>query len=524
MTDTTEAQQTRWAAPKQDGDVLVWPEPQSLRRQASRTWHPLPVSGGEPAVWLGVPVAEVRQATRRFIGHADDSPLLVTGHQTELHHPGVWVKSVVIDALAGQVGGRAVHLAVDTDQPRHLAVAYPVRQGGSDGAVERRSVPLTDDPALSEARWSGRLSGPTPAHATWLERTVLSDHRPEVVGFEPVVDEFLRFLRLQSLEEGPLPPMLTSALHRLDWGLGLRYDALLASPLWRYEGFLLLVLRVLSDPPGLAQAYNRALARFRARHGITDPGRPMPDLSLDADGVELPFWLDHELDGRRRRPLARRRTGGWLLELWEGEPFVLDDGETDGWSAASRLATHLRQTGQRLAPRAIMLTVFARVLLADVFIHGIGGGHYDQVTDSLLADADGGFGLQPPPFAVATATLYHPWAAGRTRTCVACLRHRLHQRTHAALGAEKALYLRRLAELPRRSRERRAVFDEMRRATAAAAGSAAELRSLTAQLAAAEQAARVDELVFDRELFYGLQPRSRLLTLVQRVRELVGAS
>ena len=47
---------------------------------------------------------------------------------------------------------------------------------------------------------------------------------------------------------------------------------------------------------------------------------------------------------------------------------------------------------QSLRPRALTLTLFARVCLGDFFIHGIGGGKYDEVTDAIIRDY---FGIEP---------------------------------------------------------------------------------------------------------------------------------
>jgi len=52
---------------------------------------------------------------RQWLGHDDAQHLIATGHQTELHHPGVWAKNALIDAVAGKLGGRAFHFAVDTE-------------------------------------------------------------------------------------------------------------------------------------------------------------------------------------------------------------------------------------------------------------------------------------------------------------------------------------------------------------------------------------------------------------------------
>src|SRR5207253_3972930 len=58
-----------------------------------------------------------------------------------------------------------------------------------------------------------------------------------------------------------------------------------------------------------------------------------------------------------------------------------------------------------LRPRALTLTLFARVCLGDFFIHGIGGGKYDEVTDAIIRDY---FGIEPPAYQVLSATLHLP--------------------------------------------------------------------------------------------------------------------
>jgi hypothetical protein len=45
------------------------------------------------------------------------------------------------------------------------------------------------------------------------------------------------------------------------------------------------------------------------------------------------------------------------------------------------------------------------VWLADLFIHGIGGATYDQMTDRLIREF---YGIEPPPFLVLTGTLRLP--------------------------------------------------------------------------------------------------------------------
>lgn len=63
----------------------------------------------------------------------------------------------------------------------------------------------------------------------------------------------------------------------------------------------------------------------------------------------------------------------------------------------------------RLRPRAILTTLFARVLVADLFVHGIGGAAYDQITDDVVRRLTG---CDPPRHAVVSGTLRLPAARG----------------------------------------------------------------------------------------------------------------
>jgi hypothetical protein len=58
-----------------------------------------------------------------------------------------------------------------------------------------------------------------------------------------------------------------------------------------------------------------------------------------------------------------------------------------------------------LAPKALAMTLFVRAFVCDLFIHGVGGGNYDRVTDEVFARY---FGAQAPAFVVASATMHLP--------------------------------------------------------------------------------------------------------------------
>ena len=487
----------RWKAPAEDGKNLIWPAPGELLHQTLQNHRQL---AADSAHLQNVPLAEARRRLRKWIGHEDDRVLVATGHQTELCHPGVWAKNALIDSVAARLDGRAFHFAVDTDGPKHLQVRWP---GGS--------VALSDDPALGRAEWSGLVAAPTPGHLGEIEAalTAAASHW----DFRPVVPRFLQALRRTSSQSGDLPSVLTDSLHQLDWDLGLRYDAMLVAPICWSEPYLLFVHHVLSRAGEFAGDYNASLDEFRRRNRIRTPGRPMPNLKCSAESCEVPFWLDSLEDGTRQRAAVSHVYGQWILRHHNDE-FQFDP-KIEGWIGADALLRWLRERGLRLAPRALTLTAVLRLLVADQFVHGIGGGQYDQVLDALIARH---FHIEPPAFSVTTATLLFPQAVRRERVCLPCLVQQGHRMKHRVLGQEKMQLVRQIASLPRRSATRSALFSEMH-SKLSAAWSEPPIRQWEQDFRDAEERAQQEQALFDRELFYAIQPRERLTALIDQYRQ-----
>ena len=484
-----------WKAPAADGELLIWPEPRELLERTRENQARL--SSADHVRIQNTPLSHIRRAMRQFIGHDDAQPLLATGHQSELYHAGVWVKDVLIDQAASLLNGQAYHFAVDTDSPKHLQVRWP-----------GTSIPISDDPAIATAApWSALLDAPTPRHIQHIEQAAQRDF-PQF-GFHPMLFDFLQSLRRLAIEPSNLSATITNAQHQLDWSLGLRHHAMLVSPLLTSHAFLALAHHVMSRPEAFAASYNRALAEYRRETNTTSPMRPMPDLFVSDESIEVPFWLDNVNDGTRSRPSVFRTGDAWSLELLDGEAFAFR-ADLRAEEAAEALRKFLDRNAHRLAPRALTLTIFLRLLVVDQFVHGIGGGRYDQVADKLIADH---FGLQPPAF---SATMYFPTAVGRQRACLPCLRQEGHRLKHAALGPRKRELVAQIAELPRRSSQREEIFITMQRERRAAAAVSDQVRRWEQRLRESEAREQEEDVLFDRELFYAVQSRERLAMMIEK--------
>jgi hypothetical protein len=78
--------------------------------------------------------------------------------------------------------------------------------------------------------------------------------------------------------------------------------------------------------------------------------------------------------------------------------------EGDGRDAVEQLS-QWRERGVKIRSRALLTTLWARLALGDLFLHGIGGAKYDQVTDLLFERF---FGVAAPAIMVISATLHLP--------------------------------------------------------------------------------------------------------------------
>jgi hypothetical protein len=491
-----------WKAPSQDGQSLLWPAADQFIADCASNQKNFQ---SDNSVRIGgVRLSELRRRMRQWIGADDARPLIATGHQTELYHPGVWAKHALINAAAQKMGAAAYYFAVDADAPKHLFFKWP---GGG--------MPITDDPSLSTAEWSGLLEGPTPAHLQQMEASLTE--AASSWSFTPAIAPFFDAMRTQSLEQPLLSSALVGAMHAFDWSLGLRHHALLTSPLWMAPPYLALVHHLLANADGLAAHYNAALADYRTLHKIRTTMRPMPDLHIENEKCEVPFWMDDLAAEYRWRGQVLRNENAWSVLGPTGERFVFNP-NADAWEAADALQKFLRRSNMRLAPRALTLTLFLRLLVVDQFVHGIGGGRYDQVCDTLIESF---FGMEAPKFAVSTATLYFPEAAGTPRVCLPCMAHEGHQLKHRALP-EKMQLVAAISELPYRSPERQQAFNAMHTELNNAVRDSELMRTWTGRFDQARVAEQKQEAIFNRELFYPLQSRERLMGLIEHYRELFG--
>jgi len=356
---------------------------------------------------------EVLMVAAEYTGHYRDvnrpddmadwigRPLIVGGHQPELFHPGVWLKNSVLDAYARQVGGTAVNLIIDSDRSGRAELDVPV---GTPAAARLEPVPF--DAQAPEMAWEERPVLDQACLESFGERAsaLLVPLVPDAIlrRFWPLVIDRAR-------ESHRLGLAVAQARHIVEERFGLETLELPVAELVKLPTVMVFTGWLLAHSHAVHEAYNAALAAHRRARKVRGRGRPMPDLAVrhDATGewIEVPWWLWSKEDRRRRRVYASAAPGALALsdlETVRVELPIAPDTSPSKWiDALSRMEEH----GIRLRPRALVTTLTARLLFADVFVHGIGGAAYDTITDDIVRRL---VGSDPPRHAVVSGTLRLP--------------------------------------------------------------------------------------------------------------------
>lgn len=312
-------------------------------------------------------------------------PWVLCGHQPEVCHPGVWAKYFVTKGLADASEALALNLVADGDVCRQRGLPFPIL--GHDNRLARGILSVGQGPPGSS--WEGPVQARIfdNCHPIW-------EQLAHGFGGEPLGKKYSSHGRPSLGERNTLQRSLAQS------DLGLDLPDLLQSHLSQSEGFRGFFASILCDIQRFSQLHNRALSWFRSQKCIENPAWPVANLGHLGEWHETPFWLLDKAKGLRM-PLwvkvePREVSLGSEPEKVLARLDILNQKE---WLEA------LGKLGFEIRPKALANTLFLRWLVCDLFVHGLGGAVYDQVTDAL---GRLWFGCEPPSFALVSATLRLP--------------------------------------------------------------------------------------------------------------------
>ena len=290
----------------------------------------------------------------------------------------------------------AINLNVDNDEAHHRTIKAPVIRDGRVQVVEAAYLQPTGGLPYEELGEGLLTEG-------------VADELRQLGVAEPLCEAVEDYwYRLDGARgRGSYARVVTCARHQLERQAGLDNLEALVSDMAGLPQYRCFMLDLLLNLQRFHEAHNGGLRMFRQVHHERNPAQPVPDLVREGPRREMPFWVWPS--GQRRQRLWAERRGERFLLFIDGqdEPFVqLERGQlADDCRAAIDLLDEAEARGVKVRPRALTLTLFARVFLGDLFIHGLGGAIYDKVTEEIIRTY---YGVEPPQAVMATGTMLLP--------------------------------------------------------------------------------------------------------------------
>ncbi len=349
--------------------------------------------------------AGLHSLDRPFLtGDPATTPIMMTGHQPVIFHSGLTFKYQTTELFAMQHRMIAVAIVIDTDEGDAGAFQYP----SVDAPLRRpevsaipvvphlvyRSATLAREPGLFSA---SRLKSGESLSAEFqaIKNDLPDDGRDSTTtAFHKVAQQYAA---LEKSAPTDCSTMEANLIVRWNAGIGGQMLELPLSAICSFPEFIQFTVPIFERPFEFAQCYNQTLSSFRTEHRIHNDANPFPNLTIEDDWCELPFWMVDHSAGSRNVLRIRRESGGILLET--NHEHVLSFSKHN---AAEALAS-LLFAGRQLVPRGALITATLRLLFSDLFVHGTGGGKYDRCTDALIRNW---WCAEPSPFAVASASRF----------------------------------------------------------------------------------------------------------------------
>jgi hypothetical protein len=332
--------------------------------------------------FAGKTLAEWRAHSRRELGLDESRPIIATGHQTLLWHPGILAKYLVTEAMAKQHHLATANLVVDQHAEGFGDFEIPLKRGDDSQFVRRielyppgarprprprNDVPMAFHRAFTPPRPPENLDGALPSvrdgvrdifEAVYSHRNAANAAMQMAGALADLMNPWVR----------PMVDVTSTALIHTRLAQAIMDE-------------------MVRDPTACVESYNRAVRSF--------PEAGIQPLLIRDDYVELPLWRIRE-DGRR-------------MHAYDSDVEDRLEARHQGIEASRHQGDESsivnRQSSMTLMPRALFMTALVRLAMCDLFIHGTGGANYDRAMERWIKDW---LGIDVGSIAVATADVRLP--------------------------------------------------------------------------------------------------------------------
>lgn len=335
--------------------------------------------------------------------------IIQSGHQPVFFHPGMWIKNIFLNELLKSPlldKSLGLNIILDNDICKDLNLSLPVLSSNGDLKLEKVNFLFS---ALAPNLPFEECPFPSLKLITTFTQDIINILKSLESENKDVLNNFKNFTRClknssrlcsQNYKESNLGEFLGLARRLYEQEINSAYLEIPFSKICNSDEFLSFFLEIIKNIKSFSKIYNNKLDEYRKLFKIRNWVQPSPNLMIKESLIEAPFWIWREGDQRKKIFIIIEEEGNYLYNDSYGKIFLI---EKDSLKSLSSLKTFLKKKKLKIRPKALLLTLYNRLFISDLFIHGLGGAKYDLVTDEIIREF---FKAEPPHFLIASCTLH----------------------------------------------------------------------------------------------------------------------
>lgn len=312
-----------------------------------------------------------------------DHLFFFSGHQPDFCHPGIWFKYYLLHIIQQNPDPVSFNIGIDYETINSIELNIPC----FEKYIFKKNCAL--DLRSSENIVSFKAS--KPSSDEWKEFIKNIFSYAGSLKNKNISDNLNKFynVSLTALNNAEnLYDFLTLSRRLYD---GLQYNEFPGRLLCKLRSFLDFFMSISHNIKEYHKIYNSLLKKYRVDNKIRNKANPFPDLTEDKEIYELPFWYIDQY-GLRKRLFINNAND----LICEDHILIKNIKDVD------MLYSLMDKNNSFIVPKALTLTSFIRLKLADFFIHGKGGSKYEIVGNNIIKDF---FKIPPPDFATCSISL-----------------------------------------------------------------------------------------------------------------------
>ncbi len=315
---------------------------------------------------------EKREEFKKFFEFETEKNFVVaSGHQIIFYHPGIWAKNIFLN-LVSKTQLKTVFYEHDVDGIEGLYFYYPDKKL----KIKREYIFYNPDKIALEYIESKHI----------IENKKLIDKVIDRLPDFKIKKNALKFFEIfkDSLKKNAFySEAFVSARKEYEENPG--YKSVFLSDVFNSPLFFKFFAYFFAKAEEVLECYNNAILEYRKKYKIKNKTEPAPLLEKENNLIELPFFLNLRERYKVYKKDNKLVCSKFEIELGKGEEIFYNS-----------LTLPLR-------PRSLILSLYQKIFLCDLFYHGVSGKNYDETSNIFCRKF---FGIEPPETGVISLTLF----------------------------------------------------------------------------------------------------------------------